>query len=289
MASIDEKLYAAVHEKAKEHNLTDQEIKAIDTARQQISSHTSLGGFGGAASAALLGGSYDILVMLRRSNEESQTAAIACRYSRGFLFGSQVGFVAGALASVNTIKSLPNPQRVVEVIREVQEEARRQIGQPNATRPPMQRATMPISDPGSVPGHGPQDDKFITDDLSVHGEYATANSEFQTDQASQMQQKQGWPSKEKPAIAVQTQANQPAQQSAWDKIRASNQPNSAWAKVRQEAAQHPTDIRAIEAAKAKRVEQLKETEVSFDNLPRTREEADQRVKFQRNQYGDPVG
>ena len=38
----------------------------------------------------------------------------------GFLMGSQMGLISGALAGVKTIQSSPNPQRLVSVIREVQ-------------------------------------------------------------------------------------------------------------------------------------------------------------------------
>jgi hypothetical protein len=42
MAAINDKVYARVHEKAKEHQLTDQELKALDTARNQLNSHGKL-------------------------------------------------------------------------------------------------------------------------------------------------------------------------------------------------------------------------------------------------------
>lgn len=38
----------------------------------------------------------------------------------GFLMGSQMGLISGALAGVKTINGLPNPQRLINVIREVQ-------------------------------------------------------------------------------------------------------------------------------------------------------------------------
>lgn len=38
----------------------------------------------------------------------------------GFLMGTQIGVISGALAGVKTINSLPNPQRIINVVREVQ-------------------------------------------------------------------------------------------------------------------------------------------------------------------------
>lgn len=38
----------------------------------------------------------------------------------GFLMGSQVGFVSGAMAGVKTINSLPNSQRLINLIKDAQ-------------------------------------------------------------------------------------------------------------------------------------------------------------------------
>jgi hypothetical protein len=40
MAAINDGVYARVREKVNEHNLTDQEVKAIDTARDQLQTHS---------------------------------------------------------------------------------------------------------------------------------------------------------------------------------------------------------------------------------------------------------
>lgn len=40
MAAINDDVYARVREKIKEHNLTEQEVKAIDTARDQLQTHS---------------------------------------------------------------------------------------------------------------------------------------------------------------------------------------------------------------------------------------------------------
>ena len=40
MAALNDDVYARVREKVKEHNLTEQEIKVVDTARDQLSTHS---------------------------------------------------------------------------------------------------------------------------------------------------------------------------------------------------------------------------------------------------------
>lgn len=40
MSAINDDVYARVRDKVKEHELTEQEIKAIDRARDQLQSHS---------------------------------------------------------------------------------------------------------------------------------------------------------------------------------------------------------------------------------------------------------
>ncbi|KAI8344420.1 hypothetical protein BC941DRAFT_408585 [Chlamydoabsidia padenii] len=288
MAAINDKVYARVHEKAKEHQLTDQEIKAVDTARQQLNSHTSLGGFTGATAAFLIG--------KRKKCNPLQLLALA---GGGFLIGSQFGLVSGALAGVQTIKTLPNPQRVVSVIREVQLETMNTKGMvpsqqhqpslPSARSSPIHDHTTP-QEPIHI------DDSFASEDPALHGGYTRPGSEFQTDRSVQSQQQNGWNTDKQPSIQVQVQQRQQAtanqQPSKWDQIRSENLPNTAWTKIRQQAKEQGRDNKSIEEAKAKRVAELKEREIGgggFDDLPRTREEADKRVIGRRNQWGDMAG
>lgn len=42
MAAINDDVYARVREKVKEHNLTEQEVKAVDTARDQLQTHSTI-------------------------------------------------------------------------------------------------------------------------------------------------------------------------------------------------------------------------------------------------------
>ncbi|KAI8086150.1 uncharacterized protein BX664DRAFT_335036 [Halteromyces radiatus] len=285
MAAINDKVYQKVREKAKEHHLTEQEINVIDKARQQLNSHTSMGGFVGASTAFLIG--------KRKKFNPIQLLALA---GGGFLMGSQVGLISGALAGVNTIKTLPNPQRLVNVIREVQlETVNEKVGSssPNTLHPkPIQHTTSSYS---SMSSHQQSqvDDSFASEDLALHGDYTKGGSEFQTDRAVQLQQENGWQTntnqQQQSSVYNQLrQQPQTKQPSKWDEIRSGNLPNTAWAKIRQEAAERRTDAKSIEQAKANRVAQLKEREAGFDDLPRTREEAERRISGRRNQWGDMI-
>jgi hypothetical protein len=40
MAAINDDVYARVREKVKEQNLSEQELKAVDTAREQLQTHS---------------------------------------------------------------------------------------------------------------------------------------------------------------------------------------------------------------------------------------------------------
>ncbi|SAM01941.1 hypothetical protein [Absidia glauca] len=281
MAAINDKVYARVHEKAKEHQLTDQELKALDTARNQLSSHGYLGGFTGASAAFLIG--------MRKKYKPLQLLALA---GGGFLLGAQFGFVSGALAGVQTIKTLPNPQRLVSVIREVQME------QMNAKGMLPSQPHRPEPHPKAhMDAH--MDDTFSSEDPALHGGYSTRpGSEFQTDRAVQSQQQNGWQTNTTEQQQPQQQQRPswtrqaPSQPSKWDEIRSENLPNTAWAKIRQEAKTQGVDSKSIEQAKANRVAELQERQVGaggFDDLPRTREEAEQRTTGRRNQWGDMAG
>ncbi|CAO3618531.1 unnamed protein product [Cunninghamella echinulata] len=290
MAAINNSVYALVKEKAKEHHLTNQEIQAIDKARQKLNSHTTLGGFVGSTSAFLLG----------KAKKFGPLPLLALA-GGGFLMGSQMGLISGAVAGVKIIKELPNPQRLVNVIREVQQEyltAHRNGAPAPQPRSSSSRA-QPISDiPSSssnLPTAIPDSDGFIAEDSTIHGEYNTKGSEFQTDRAIQLQQQNGWqmnknqPNQPTVQVQVLNQQQETGGGGAWDKIRSQNLPNNTWSKIRKEAAEHKADPKAIEEAKARRVQQLREQEVSFDNIPRTREETEQLPTGKRNQYGDYIG
>ncbi|KAG2220217.1 hypothetical protein INT45_002809 [Circinella minor] len=281
---MNEAVYERVRERVNEYNLSEQEIKAIDTARRQLNTHTSLGGFTGGLVAFFLG--------RRKRFNPIQTLAVA---GGGFLIGSQVGLVSGSLAGVNTIKQLPDPQRLVNLVRDVQ-------GNPTPRGPPV----GPVGGSGGGGGYGQQQpsnnyhgDEFSMDD---YNDYAKLESGFENDtslpppslQQQQQHQQQtvsdSWASlqPEKPSLHLPQR-----QESAWDKIRAESAPDSAWTKLRMEAQKDPDALSQRKRVQARdevaKTLQQRSEEDSIEDLPRTREEAENRGgSVRKNQWGDPI-
>ncbi|KAI9259689.1 hypothetical protein BDA99DRAFT_561107 [Phascolomyces articulosus] len=286
---MNEAVYDRVRERVKEYNLSEQEIKAIDTARRQLNTHTSLGG--------LVGGLFAFLLGKRKRFTPMQVFAVA---GGGFLIGSQMGLVSGSLAGVNTIKQLPDPQRLVNLVRDVQKEMIQTRGNPVPRGPPQPQ----VGRGSGVEGHGQSSNTSIHGDefsMDDYNDYAKLESGFENDpalplspqQQHQHQQQQtvsdSWASlqPEKPSSHPQ-----PHQESAWDKIRAQNAPDSAWAKLRMEAQKDPDAFNQRKRAQArdevaKALQQRNQD--SIEELPRTREEAENRGgSVRKNQWGDPI-
>ncbi|KAI9488236.1 hypothetical protein BDB00DRAFT_877622 [Zychaea mexicana] len=280
---MNEAVYDRVRERVKEYNLSEQEIKAIDTARQQLNTHTSLGGMTGGLVAYFLG--------KRKQFKPLQVFAVA---AGGFLIGSQMGLVSGSLAGVKTIKQLPDPQRLVNLVRDVQKEMIQTRGHP------LPRGPTPPPGAGAPGPHGQQQmssnatgDEFSMDD---YNDYAKLESGFENDQAlppQHPQQKQREPSTSDSWTNLQHEkASSRHQESAWDKIRTQNAPDSAWAKLRGEAQKDPDALnqRKIAQARDQVAKSLQQrSQDASEELPRTREETEHRGgSMRRNQWGDPI-
>lgn len=61
---------------------------------------------------------FRIAVILARAKNFKGLQAMAIGVG-GFLIGSQIGIIMGAMASVRTIQSIPNFQRVINIVQEV--------------------------------------------------------------------------------------------------------------------------------------------------------------------------
>ncbi|KAI8875469.1 hypothetical protein K501DRAFT_233638 [Backusella circina FSU 941] len=258
MSAINDEVYA----KVKERHLTDQELKAIDTARSNLQTHTRIGGFVGATTAFFLA--------KRKKFNPIQLLAIT---GGAFLMGSQMGMISGAISGVKEINALPNPQRLINIIRDVQLEAMkgRQNGNPNS--PPSHQAL-------------PQQDEQSQD---IQASYSSDNTgDYQTEwNNSRVQRESAAVSTEMDHMESPqpTGVQQTIQPSAWDKIRSESLPNSTWSKIRSEANQQPNPS-DIEKDRAERYRRLRESsEISAEELPRTREETNKRTT-RKNQWGD---
>ncbi|KAG1048074.1 hypothetical protein G6F43_009514 [Rhizopus delemar] len=269
MASINDNVYARVREKMKEHDFTDQEIKAIDDARDQLRSHTRIGGFTGATTAFILG--------KVKNYKPFQLLLLA---GGGFLLGTQTGFVTGALAGVKSINHLPNPQRIINVMKEIQEETikKRQMGSIGS----QSMASQELYNQNSQDKFSPdlsdytQNEKEAWESTGSYQPDRHDNSRGETVMMDSQPQSQPQPQPQ-------------TQQSAWDKIRAENLPNSTWAKVRLEAQRNPVDEAQVAKARAERANRLREDPgFGQEELPRTREDyyEKKRLTARKNQFGD---
>ncbi|KAG0175307.1 hypothetical protein DFQ30_009579 [Apophysomyces sp. BC1015] len=257
-------LFAKVRERVKEYNLTEQEVQAIDTARQQLSSHSK-----------------------RRKFSPIQTLALA---GGGFLLGSQMGMISGAVAGAKTIKALPNPQRLIDLVRDVQKEVimakgHRADGAPRIAPPPVAPHQQQQQQQQQQ-----QIGEFAADDTIVSHDYANLDSGFESEQGSNDTNQS---IRENTAglsyyQQQQQQQQQQPQPSAWDKIRAETLPNNSWTKLRTEAQANRDDGSRIEQSRAETAKRLRERESNVEELPRTREELEQRGTARKNQWGDLI-
>lgn len=267
MASINDNVYARVREKMKEHDFTDQEIKAIDDARDQLRSHTRIGGFTGATTAFILG--------KVKNYKPFQLLLLA---GGGLLLGTQTGFVTGALAGVKSINNLPNPQRIINVMKEIQEETikKRQMGGIGS----QSMASQEIYNQNSQDKFSPDLSDYTQNEKEAWestGSYQPNRHDNSTGETMMVDSQ------------PQPQPQSQTQQSAWDKIRAENLPNSTWAKVRLEAQRNPVDEAQVAKARAERANRLREDPgFGQEELPRTREDyyEKKRLTARKNQFGD---
>ncbi|KAI9270237.1 hypothetical protein EDC94DRAFT_556185 [Helicostylum pulchrum] len=292
MSAINDDVYARVRDKVKEHELTEQEIKAIDRARDQLQSHTYTGGIVGATTAFLI-------AKRKKFNNPIQLLAVT---GGGFLMGTQIGVISGALAGVKTINSLPNPQRIINVVREVQAEIMK--GKQAGIEGSSSRGAQPTFKPHQMT---PQE---IHESQSKMDEFSPENAEYQQGGGNSAWNNRRGPSslsssrevdmtdesdplsRKEAATTRSINQQQQQQRSAWDKVRSESLPNNTWSKIRMEAQQNPDDVVEIAKSKAARAQRLREgADFSYDNveeLPRTREETMQKSASRKNQWGDPL-
>ncbi|CEI87729.1 hypothetical protein RMCBS344292_02138 [Rhizopus microsporus] len=102
MAAMNDNVYARVRDKMREQNFSEQEIEALDNAPR-------IGGFMGATAAFLIG-----------KSKKFKPFPLLMVAGGGFFLGSQTGFLTGVLSGINSIKSLPDPQRLINIMKEVQ-------------------------------------------------------------------------------------------------------------------------------------------------------------------------
>ncbi|KAL0075557.1 hypothetical protein J3Q64DRAFT_1774825 [Phycomyces blakesleeanus] len=218
-----------VKERVKQYNLTDEEKLAIDTSRKQLSTRTSFGGFTGAAAA----------FYLSRRRQFSPLRSIFL-VGGGFFLGSQLGFIAGITAGMNTINKLPNPDRLKNLVIDVQNEvmASRGYTRDSPTSRPRPMTPEERQNHTRVPGPGleepqnelnrefggsvggPRGDVFWDEEKKNDKNYDKNNS----NNIDSFDEVQG--------------LRKESTVSAWDKVRAEHAPtDNSWAKLRKESQQ----------------------------------------------------
>ncbi|KAL1925517.1 uncharacterized protein VTP21DRAFT_400 [Calcarisporiella thermophila] len=127
--------YDRVIKRVKSYELSPEELRAVEKARSQVSTHTSIGTFTGALTGFLLA--------RRKRFSPFQTFALS---AGSLLIGAQIGFLSGSMAGIRTIQSLPNPDRLIRLIRDIQNDIIREKRMGSMRPPP----------PGAGPLEGSQ-------------------------------------------------------------------------------------------------------------------------------------
>ncbi|KAI8984230.1 hypothetical protein BDF20DRAFT_911364 [Mycotypha africana] len=283
----DAALYAKIREKAKEYNLSEQELKAIETARQKMTIHSFLGG--------LTVASASFLVAKQRNFKPLQKLVFT---GFSFVFGSQIGLLTGAYSGYKVINSLPEPQRIFKLFQSAQSEVLNQAGKRGLSSNDMRPVQLPNQSQYSHQAQATHGDEFtpdVNDNMSGDVWAAKEPLELQNDQAHQEHSR--------PIIRAEidqnNQAIQEQQPSAWDKIRSINLPNNTWNRLRMEAMKESKDTNSNSAGSDSRhlknsnswsrLRENPDFETSGEEVPRTREETLQRESVRKNQWGDPLG
>lgn len=283
-------LHAKLKDRVEEYNLSPEEVAAIDRARGQLSSHTTFGGFIGAATGAFLG--------IRRRFSPWASFALA---GGGFLIGSQMGLVSGALAGVRTIKTLPNSEHLINLVRDVQNEilAERGFKRDSPTSPPRRMTPAERDGERRRPSSGRQQDEngeFIAEDDSLI-DNAAIEKPFEDPDAPR-RRVTGYPSQQQQQQQRQTpeygqEEERPesdtTRRGTWEKIRSENLPNErpTWAKLREQAQKEKQSQSNGNDEQSDNT--MSSPQVQVDSLPRTREEMEQASRrTRRNKYGDTV-
>ncbi|KAF9212277.1 hypothetical protein BGZ59_006961 [Podila verticillata] len=277
-------VYTKISEKMRHEQFTEEEIKIVEKAKDQLSTYTKAKSFKGL-----------------------QTMAIA---TGGLLIGSQIGLIMGAMSSVRTIQSIPNFQRVMHIVQEVRDEAA--PGRQGAPRHDH-TAAHPSAGHGRFPVQNRRGSELMSDNQVVELQPGPNFQGFKDgdgyhggdDPSGQrLDNNNAWAQAEQRARELQSNA------ASWSQIRQQNMPKSAWSQVREGKARDASSGEEQDEAPSPRRkpgqsswDRLRRSdEVGFVNIgsapgaspspdgpsefPRTREDLQSKPVRQKNQYGD---
>ncbi|ORX89672.1 hypothetical protein K493DRAFT_266757 [Basidiobolus meristosporus CBS 931.73] len=263
---MNQDILAVMAKHLKNHELNDEEKRAIDMARSKVRTHVTLTSLAGAG----LG-----YILAQRKRVPRVPAMLLC--GGGFLIGGQVGMVTGTSAGLSILKQSP---RLNQLVRDVYDDMLRQRG---ITRDGSRDPNSPLT-PNEVPSTS---NSRSNDDFKIESDsYAMSdNSRDPFDTRI-------------PAAVSQEESQVPApehKESAWAKIRSANSPNSSWEKIRKEQSinrdSQPQRPQRDDDRQWEEPEAVERTAPGPSDFPRTREDVDalkQSGRARTNQYGDLV-
>ncbi|KAL0078438.1 hypothetical protein J3Q64DRAFT_1839763 [Phycomyces blakesleeanus] len=282
MATFNDATFALAHEKAKQQGLSEQEIQAIDTARTQLKIHTGIGGMAAATSGFLLG--------KRRKSSPFQLLAITAGC---YFMGAQMGIISGVISGTSTLRALPNPKRVIGAIRDAQKEIAYGNHNPTNNKTVSHETSIDQNERAQFSSL----DSFATN--SNDNDHAKLESGFEPNDSMRPS---SWGNKRSEQLSgTSTEQIENSRQStkphttttttsAWDEVRAKNLPNNTWTRLRIQAQQN-SDAGAVRSPQERMeaARRLKEQrEFGTEEMPRTREETEQRSTTRKNQWGDAI-
>ncbi|KAG0003532.1 hypothetical protein BGZ80_002739 [Entomortierella chlamydospora] len=298
-------VYTRVSEKMKQEHFTEEQIKIVGKAKEQLSTYTT----GGSVIGGLSG-----LTLARAKNFKGLPAMAII--TGCFFIGSQLGLVMGAMSSIKTIQSIPNFERVLNIVQEVRDEASR-VGErrgpsqhdraaafPSAgiQRFPTQQNRSELMTDFAVEQQSQQFEGFRDGDGYHGGDDPTG--QLRVDQSS------AWSQAPQRAKELQNHSN------SWNQIRQQNMPKSAWNDIRNGNRRSTTASDEIDEEDAsgyssnpdsKKASSVKPALTGWDRVrhgdadgfmnngvaydgpsdfARTREDLESRPSRQKNQYGD---
>ncbi|KAI7871873.1 hypothetical protein BDF14DRAFT_1759913 [Spinellus fusiger] len=274
MAAFNDATFSLAYEKGKESNLSERELNSIDSARTKLKVNGAIGGLSGAAAGFFMS-----------KQKKLYPFQIFLMSGVGYFMGSQMGMLIGAISAIREFKTLPDPEKVVQVIKDAQRDLA--SGKAKHVQPQTMHRTMAPMDASIDEKERSQLDLHepMPMDTNLHYE-----SEFQKDESPIS----SWGTTSKSSTFTEKQntpdhVSSQKQPSVWDEIRAKNTPNTTWNKLRTQAEQNPNvGQRSPEERREAFEKRLKEQEFGTEHIPRTREETEERTSVRKNQWGDAL-
>ncbi|RHZ76670.1 hypothetical protein Glove_194g17 [Diversispora epigaea] len=214
-----------VREKMKERNLSEEELLILTKAKEKMNTHMRFGAIAGLISGGIFARVF-----------KYKPIGIIALCSGASVMGGQIGLISGGIAGIRALQSTPNAKRILELLRDVQNEV------VHARLPSQQRGRTPlepknINDDPSLSqksyNSNEERDYSMTSGDEMNRDINTENNQ-KFDRSKFESSSSPSPSLPSPLSLPQDDYNNDG--STWDKIRSqSAQTKSAWDQVREKA------------------------------------------------------